>query len=77
VRKRDGERPEGGWKAHTHDFARASPPISRQFPRQRVDSGGDGAREATFRKGRGRDLEDPVNPIPDRLPMESVRCFAV
>jgi len=67
ARKRGGERPEGGWKAHTHDFARIFPPISRQFP-------GNGRAASVMARGKprsagcGYDPEDPVNPIPDRLP---------
>jgi len=67
VRKRGGERPEGGWKADTHNFARGFPPISRQSP-------GNGWAASVMARGKprsagcGYDPEDPMNPIPDRLP---------
>jgi len=43
-------------------------PPSRGGAPAEEESGGDGARDDAFRKERVGDPEDPMNPIPDRLP---------
>jgi hypothetical protein len=46
-----------------------SPHLAAVF--RKGGSGGGGARDARLRKEQGDDLEDPVNPRPDRLPTEA------
>jgi hypothetical protein len=58
------------------ELCSGSSPHLAMVPRK-GDPSGDGAREAMFRAERGYDPEDPMNPIPGRLPAESVRWIPV